>query len=66
MSVAIQPDGQIVVAGPYMVVDLETYDHHDGIVLGLDGEPLGDIDVSPVSYDFGSVTVPGSKGQSSP
>ena len=64
MSVAIQPDGQIVVAGPYMVADPETYDHHDGIVLRLDGEPLGDIEVSPVSYDFGSVTMPGSKSQS--
>ena len=64
MSVAIQPDGQIVVAGPYMVADPATYDHHDGIVLRLDGEPLGDIEVSPVSYDFGSVTMPGSKSQS--
>jgi uncharacterized delta-60 repeat protein/uncharacterized repeat protein (TIGR02543 family) len=64
MSVAIQPDGQIVVAGPYMVVDPETYDHHDGIVLRLDGEPLADIDISPSPYAFGSVNVNDSESQS--
>ena len=63
MSVAIQPDGQIVVSGIYMAEDPATYDHHDGIVLRLDGEPLGDLEVSPVSYDFGSVTMPASKSQ---
>jgi uncharacterized delta-60 repeat protein len=64
MSVAIQPDGQIVVSGIYMAEDPETYDHEDGIVLRLNGEPLADVDVNPSPYAFGSVNVKASKVQS--
>jgi len=64
MSVAIQPDGQIVVSGVFMTVDPATYDHEDGIVLRLNGEPLADIDVTPSPYSFGSVNVKTSTVQS--
>jgi uncharacterized delta-60 repeat protein len=58
MSIAIQPDGYIMVAGTLIQVDT-TDDHYDTLLMRIQGEPLADIDVTPVSYDFGEVAVGG-------
>jgi len=58
MSIAIQPDGYIMVAGTLIQGDT-TDDHYDTLLMRIKGEPLPDIDVTPALYDFGEVAVGG-------
>jgi uncharacterized delta-60 repeat protein len=56
MSIALQPDGYFMVAGT-LIKAATTDDHYDTLLMRIKGEPLPDIDVTPVSYDFGDLAV---------
>ena len=60
MSIAIQPDGYIMVAGTLIQAGL-TPGNYDTLLMRIQGEPLPDIDVTPALYDFGDVAVGGTK-----
>ena len=62
MSIAIQPDGYIMVAGT-LIQAATTDDHYDTLLMRIQGEPLADIDVMPASYDFGEVALGSNKTQ---
>ena len=60
ISLAIQPNGDIIVAGD-SIAPATTDGHYDLLVLRILGEPLADIEVLPTAVDFGDVTVASNK-----
>jgi uncharacterized delta-60 repeat protein len=62
-AVVVQSDGKIVVAGSARIYAPSSGYHNDTVIMRFTGMPGPDIDVSPVSYDFGQVPKGANKAQ---